>query len=221
MSTAYELQLQQQTTRRYFLLKIMLVASGILLLIVGTLGFYVTQPLFILRKSQPHQSVDPLRLETHVRAITESFGPRDESHPENLERIAAYIRHQFEQAQAQVSDQPFEVDGKTYRNVIAQFGPDTKERIVVGAHYDTAGPHPGADDNASGLAGLLELAHLLSRETLHLKVELVAYPLEEPPYFRSEEMGSAVHASILIARGSEGACHVFTGNDRVLHGCRR
>jgi Zn-dependent M28 family amino/carboxypeptidase len=89
------------------------------------------------------------------------------------------------------------VDGKSYRNVIAQLGPDTAERIVVGAHYDTAGPLPGADDNASGVAGLIELAHLLGKQQLPMRVELVAFTLEEPPYFRTTGMGSSVHAESL------------------------
>jgi Zn-dependent M28 family amino/carboxypeptidase len=74
-------------------------------------------------------------------------------------------------------------------------------RIVVGAHYDTAGPHPGADDNASGVAGLLELARLLDGADLARPVELVGYPLEEPPYFSTSKMGSAVHARSLREQG--------------------
>ncbi len=85
--------------------------------------------------------------------------------------------------------------------MLAQFGPDTKERIVVGAHYDAAGPYPGADDNASGVAGLIELAHLLGKATLPLRVELVAFTLEEPPHFATFQMGSAVHAASLKKQG--------------------
>ncbi len=56
---------------------------------------------------------------------------------------------------------------------------------------------PGADDNASGVAGLLELARLLQQQTPWIGVQLVAYASEEPPFFRSDEMGSAVHAASL------------------------
>jgi Zn-dependent M28 family amino/carboxypeptidase len=62
-------------------------------------------------------------------------------------------------------------------------------------------PLPGADDNASGVAGLLELAPLLSNSEFPIQVELVAYTLEEPPFFRSEAMGSAVHAASLKRQG--------------------
>jgi Zn-dependent M28 family amino/carboxypeptidase len=145
--------------------------------------------------------VDPRRLEAHVRMLSETLAPRDAGHPENLDRVAAHIHGAFEQAGGRVADQPYRVGATTYRNVVADFGPASKERIVVGAHYDTAGPYPGADDNASGVAGLIELAGLLAGSDPPLTVELVAYTLEEPPYFRSEQMGSAVHAKSLKAAG--------------------
>jgi hypothetical protein len=149
--------------------------------------------------------VDPARLEAHVRALAETFVPRDAAHPENLDRAAAYIRRELAAAGGRVEDQQFQAGGATYRNVIARFGPGTRERIVVGAHYDAAGPYPGADDNASGVAGLIELARLLGtsagKSALKTQVELVAFTLEEPPYFASSAMGSAVHAQSLRRQG--------------------
>jgi Zn-dependent M28 family amino/carboxypeptidase len=141
--------------------------------------------------------VDPARLEAHVRKLSVELGPRDESHIENLDRVAAYIKNEFSQTTALVSEQPYRVQGKSYRNVIAQFGPESAERIIVGAHYDSAGPLPGADDNASGVAGLIELARLLGQKPPPLRVELVAFTLEEPPYFGTTGMGSSVHAESL------------------------
>lgn len=153
------------------------------------------------KRAAAEPRTQPARLEAHVRTLVESFGSRDEGHPENLERVAAWIHGELERAGGTVTDQPFQVRGATYRNVSALFGPDTRDRIVVGAHYDTAGALPGADDNASGVAGLLELARLLGTSALKKRVELVAYPLEEPPYFASAEMGSAFHARALKAQG--------------------
>lgn len=146
-------------------------------------------------------AVDPARLEAHVRALCERFSPRDYLHPENLDRAAAYLRAELEAAGGRVSEQPYEVGGLRYRNVIAVFGPEQGERLVVGAHYDTAGEQVGADDNASGVAGLLELAVLLGKSPPKRRVDLVAYSLEEPPFFRSEHMGSAVHARSLKEAG--------------------
>ncbi len=129
------------------------------------------------------------------------FTPRDETHPENLDRAAAWIRRELEEAGGRVEDQPFKARGAIYRNAIAHFGSETHDRIVVGAHYDAAGPYPGADDNASGVAGLLELARLLGETPPPLHVELVAFTLEEPPSFTSPAMGSAFHVASLKERG--------------------
>ena len=90
-----------------------------------------------------------------------------------------------------------EARGKEFKNVICGFGPEEAPRIVVGAHYDVCGEQEGADDNASGVVGLLELARLLTGQELKVRVELVAYSLEEPPNFRSENMGSYIHAKSL------------------------
>ena len=73
-----------------------------------------------------------------------------------------------------------------------------EERIVVGAHYDVCGNQEGADDNASGVVGVLELARMLHQEKTNYQIEFVAYTLEEPPYFRSEQMGSYIHAKSLV-----------------------
>src|SRR5262245_54992506 len=202
MISSYENKLQKRAGRRKLPLKIMLYILAAAVLLIVALCLYMTQPLIWIANVSSPISVDPARLEIHVRALSESFVPRDESHPENLDRCAAYIRREFESAHARVSEQPFIVDGKTYRNVIAQFGPETKEVVVVGAHYDTDGPLPGADDNASGVAGLLELARLLGAAQLPVRVELVAYTLEELPFFRSEQMGSAMHAKALKREGA-------------------
>lgn len=139
----------------------------------------------------------PDRLQTHARALAEEFIPRDAEHPSNLDRVATYIQTQFEQHVPRVEFQPYSVGSMTVRNVRAFIGPSTADRIVVGAHYDAAGPYPGADDNASGVAGLLELARLLDGNALSTLVELVSYPLEEPPFFGTDRMGSAVHANAL------------------------
>ncbi|NOT55181.1 MAG: M28 family peptidase [Deltaproteobacteria bacterium] len=173
-----------------------LVVCGVVLLLLLT-WVWGTQPLFFTVERPPLPPVSPAQLATHVRMLSETFFPRDITHPDNLDRAATYIRHAFERARGRVSEQPYTVAGRTYRNVLALFGPDTKERIVVGAHYDTAGIRPGADDNASGVAGLIELASLLRETSLPLCVELVAFTLEEEPHLHHAPMGSAVHATSL------------------------
>ena len=192
----------QQTDQGFSTVWLLVVSVGMLILGVA-LWALVTQPTLSAEKVPPGSvpAVDPARLEVHVRMLSEEFFPRNEGHPENLDRVAAYIRKEFEQANGGVSYQSYDVQGKTYHNVIALFGADTKERIVVGAHYDAFEELPGADDNASGVAGLIELAYLLGNTSLPMPVELVAYTLEEPPHFRTGNAGSAVHAASLKKEG--------------------
>ncbi len=167
--------------------------------VAAALGWWL-RPLPAPPSCEPG-TVDAERMKTHVRALSETFHPRDHTHPENLDRAAEYIADQLKRARGQVELQPYRVKDIEYRNVIAHFGPETPERIVIGAHYDTAGPLPGADDNGSGVAGLLELATLLGQKPPPVRVELVGFTLEEPPYFRTEHMGSRVHAKALRQAG--------------------
>ena len=138
-------------------------------------------------------------LRDRVEALCGRYSPRDWQHREQLEACAAYIAAQFAEAGAAVEFQPVMVGRKAYRNVIGRFGAGQRPRIILGAHYDTCGEQPGADDNASGVAVLVEVARLLGRSPTPQPVDVVAYVLEEPPFFRTDQMGSAVHAKRLAA----------------------
>ena len=93
---------------------------------------------------------------------------------------------------------------RDYKNIIASFGDRAKPVLVIGAHYDSCEKHPAADDNASGVAGLVEIARLLKiRSPKNISVQLVAYSTEEPPFFGGDEMGSFVHAQSLKAQGTD------------------
>jgi Zn-dependent M28 family amino/carboxypeptidase len=149
--------------------------------------------------------------------LSEELYPRSFDRPKTLEAAASYVRTQFTAAGANVEDQAFSVDGQRYRNIIARFGPPEGPLLVIGAHYDSYGNQaqgesfplgydvtthtPGADDNASGIAGLLELARLLTLVPPRIGVELVAFTLEEPPHFRTEAMGSVQHARRMRSSG--------------------
>lgn len=142
-------------------------------------------------------------LQRHVEFLTALDPPRSAAHPDSLDRAAAYIAVELKGAGGRVVDQPFGVEDTTFRNVRAFFGPETGPRLVVGAHYDVCEDLPGADDNGSGTAVLLALAHLLGDADLDQCVELVAFSLEEPPHFASYDMGSARHAELLVEEGTE------------------
>lgn len=142
------------------------------------------------------------RLRAHLTFLTTTPQPRNYQHVAVLDTVAAYLGRHLKAAGARVEDQPYVADGSTYRNVIGSFGPTAGPRIIIGAHYDVCGNQPGADDNGSGVAALLELARLLGQESkLPGRIDLVAYSTEEPPYFRTPQMGSYVHAKSLHDAG--------------------
>jgi len=182
---------------------VLLVFVAVVVFLLIVVWFQVTQPVLAGKSTEIEVEVDPARLERHVRMLSERFVPRDYSHTDNLDSVAAYIRTEFEQTNGRVVEQTYFVDSLVYRNVILQMGDDTAERIIIGAHYDAFAELPGADDNASGVAGLIELAHMLDGSSVPLTVELVAYTLEEPPFFRTGQMGSAIHANHLREQGIE------------------
>lgn len=185
------------TLIRKFIRSVLRILAGVAV-VLGLIWVVLAQPSCRWNAASD-QRVDPARLQAHVVALSKEFRPRDFRHPENLDRCAGYIARHFEQAGAAVEFQPFTVAGREYRNVIARFGTGPGPRVIVGAHYDACGDMPGADDNASGVAALIELAFLLGRQPAARNVELVAYSLEEPPTFRTDSMGSAVHARSVAA----------------------
>lgn len=187
-----------------------LLSSLLWAVVLGVLAAIMLQPGCACYPAS-QQTVSPDRLRDHVNVLAFENAPRHYLKLWNLDACARYISDHFVKAGARVSEQRFKTEGNsqsaeqvrknTYRNIIASFGPDNGSRIVVGAHYDTCGETPGADDNASGVAGLIELAYLLGRTELKQRVDLVAYTLEEPPFFGSSDMGSARHARSLQEEG--------------------
>jgi Zn-dependent M28 family amino/carboxypeptidase len=177
----------------------------------------LSQPLVTPVPSSP-PAVDAARLAAHVKKLSVDLYPRSFEQFDHLEGAALYILAQLRESGATVSVQEVKVQEATYKNIIARFGPATGPLMVIGAHYDSYGDAsratnergfssqthtPGADDNASGVAGLLELARLLGRKPQARAIELVAWTLEEPPNFRSANMGSAWHAKALKAAGRD------------------
>jgi len=148
---------------------------------------------------------DPTALKQHVEKLVVEFSPRDWTSPQ-LPKAADYIESEFrkltsETVSISVTPQKFSAEGLEFMNIVAQFGDQHDSPVVVGAHYDVFGELPGADDNASGVAGLLEIGRLLAHTAVKVPVTLVAYTLEEPPIWATESMGSVVHARSLKEQG--------------------
>jgi Zn-dependent M28 family amino/carboxypeptidase len=151
------------------------------------------------QNAYPDMKINEVYLKETIEALTTIRPYRNSENPGSLRKAAAYIQQRFLEYDLKTEEQEFEAEGNRYFNVIATLGPEKAERIVIGAHYDVCDEQSGADDNASGIAGLLEIARLLSVSGRNLKYryDFVAYALEEPPFFATKQMGSYMHARSL------------------------
>ncbi|MDF1812277.1 MAG: M28 family peptidase [Verrucomicrobiales bacterium] len=186
---------------RRWLLGLLIFLFTVLAGIFGFVWIFLAQPGF---RSGPasDKTVSSSALERHVRVLSEDFIPRNAAHIGNMNRTADYIKSEFEKAgTGRITEQWYETGSYRYRNVSLLLGDPEKQRIVIGAHYDAFGRFPAADDNASGVAGLIELAKLIAANPVDVTVELVGYPLEEPPYFGTSQMGSWQHVAHLQKSG--------------------
>lgn len=168
------------------------------------LGILLTGPVAVRIPSfELDPEISPTRLRKTVEKLCFEFSPRSYRHPANLDAAADWIAEQFRMAGLEIEFQEYDVDGTRFRNVIARRpGNDPDAGVdVIGAHYDAYDAFPGADDNASGIAVLLELVRTLPGDP-HRRTQLfVAFCTEEPPYFGTQQMGSHVFAQRLVDRG--------------------
>ncbi|TAL30662.1 MAG: M28 family peptidase [Spirochaetes bacterium] len=135
--------------------------------------------------------------------LSNSLGERTLRKYENLAAASTYIANRFAQFGHIPIEEGYRVDDKRVHNIIADIpGKDPSRGLVlIGAHYDTISDTPGADDNASGIAGLLEVYRLLSAGSYARTIRFIAFTLEEPPHFSGDTMGSMVSAKNSRDRG--------------------
>jgi Peptidase family M28 len=147
-------------------------------------------PRILLGRSELDILRDALR--EHIDALAVDIGPRTPSSPGSLVRAANYIHSVFEDAGLSAREQNYQYYDQRVTNVLATV-PGTAEGsayYVIGAHYDTAPGTPGADDNASAVAVMLELAGRLRQARLKAPVLFAAFALEEPPAHLTGHQGS-------------------------------
>ncbi len=145
-------------------------------------------------------------LKLHVEKVSSLVG-RNADNLEILNKAAQYITDEWTQQGYKIKEQKYKVKNQQgeyveVKNLVISYNDKedpSQKTIVVGAHYDVWSNLSGADDNASGVAGLLELTRLVKEQNpkLDSRIEFVAYTLEEPPFFDTEEMGSFIHAKSL------------------------
>ncbi len=162
--------------------------------------FFVILSLCLCNLSKGKAQSNKDSLFKHVVKLSTWPYARNFKHIEYLNKSASYIHDNFTVHCTRVFRQKFLVENQVVQNVIASFGPELAPRIIIGAHYDVFGEAPGADNNASGIAGLLELSRLLTKidKNLLYRIDLVAYTLGEPPFFNTKDMGSYHHALSLV-----------------------
>ncbi len=175
----------------------------VLLLVTSAALFLIVNPI-LSKRNNKNINVSKENLFKHVKFLTDLNPPRNAFNIESLNKAAEYIYNHFKVYCENTYYQIYRVGETEYKNVICEFG-SGESIIVIGAHYDVCCEQPGADDNASGVAGLLEIARLISEEKPNLKnrIQLVAYTLEEPPFFSTSQMGSYIHAERLYRNGEK------------------
>lgn len=144
-------------------------------------------------------------LQKHVEVLSKEIGERNYIRYESLNQAAAYIERTFREFGYHPESQFYDWQGRKYRNIFVTRSGDSipEEIIVVGAHYDSVIGTPGADDNASGVAGLLELARFFADLEPKRTVRFAAFTNEEPPFFRTRNMGSRIFAGEARQKGEK------------------
>ena len=140
-----------------------------------------------------------------VETLAGEYPSRHGSNPRVLNGAASFIEKAFTSLGYQVQSKWYESEGRQVRNMVVEKSGQNPAHsiIVIGAHYDTVVGTPGADDNATGVAGLIELSRLLKEYKNKRTIRFVAFPHEEPPYFFTHHMGSRQYARNLKESGEK------------------
>lgn len=155
------------------------------------------------RRAAEERSLE--RIRGHVERLAGEIGERNLFRPASLDEAARYIEAEWRRQGYEVVPQRYGAEGRACANLEATRPGEARpgEILLVGAHYDTVMGSPGANDNASGVAALLEIARLFTRLRPAATVRFVAFVNEEPPFFMTPEQGSVVYADAARARGDD------------------
>ena len=175
---------------------------AIALIICLTIGWW--QMIYVPGKSyrgelpplNKQEAILANELKTHVTMLAETIGERNFVAYSNLVKSANYLKSSFRELGYKVQEQNYQIDGNLYQNLSVEIpGSKTPEEIIViGGHYDSVNGSPGANDNATGSAGVLVLAKIFKNTIPEKTLRFVLFVNEEPPFFWTENMGSFVYA---------------------------
>ena len=163
-------------------------------------SYMVAMPGKSYSGSPPQFSLEELKaavnLHKDVNYLAGTIGERNLDRYKNLQDASQYIEDSFKALGYKVEEQEYAVGNLKPKNISAEIRGTSspQEIVIVGAHYDSVYGSPGADDNGSGVAALLEIARELQHTTPARTIRLVAWVNEEPPNFQTPTMGSWVYA---------------------------
>jgi hypothetical protein len=171
-------------------------------LLVGLVWVWRMTSMPLKSYNQPLQPISDdesqlaTRLSAHVKYLSETVGERNLSRPGSPQAVTDYLKDVLKKAGYTAKECTYSVGDDWASNIEASLiGSDNRAGlIIVGAHYDSVRGTVGADDNATGVAGVLELARMLQGSKLKRTVRFVLFVNEEPPYFQTDTMGSVVYA---------------------------
>jgi len=167
-----------------------------------------------------------VNLRKHVTFLAAKIGERNLDRYENLQAAATYVEDVFKSLGYAPQEQEYVVQGLKAKNISVELkgGSLSQEIVVVGAHYDSVHGSPGADDNGSGVAALLEIARQLKNTEASRTIRLVAFVNEEPPNFQTPAMGSWVYTKRshqlnekIVAAISLETVGMYTGEENSQH----
>ncbi|MDR4495747.1 MAG: M28 family peptidase [Nitrospirales bacterium] len=144
-------------------------------------------------------------LRRHVTMLAGEIGERNLSYYDKLQLAVDYIKTRFQKSGYVVRSQEYQVEGRICENIEVEVRGTRhpEEILLIGAHYDSVKGSPGANDNATGVAAVLELARIFSQVPSSRTLRFVAFVNEEPPFFQTPDMGSWVYAQRSRERGEQ------------------
>ena len=190
--------------------KMIFYAFIILLILAAILAYPVLKVRWFapaISPSRPDSGLhgDASRLYEHVHHLSVRIGSRSFYEYGRIEEAKKYLRSTLEGMGYQPELQEYEYDGRIFSNIIVSIGGIRKsgETVIIGAHYDTVQGTPGADDNASAVAILLEICRSLKKDVPSRTLKLIFFVLEEPPLYNTKAMGSFIYAGAAKRRGED------------------
>lgn len=182
----------------YITLVVLLTASYLVYTLVKVRTTPSTKPI-----TMAEQHLLPLY--RHIETLSVRIGSRSVFEYEKLTAAGDYIADELRSMGYRPETQDYLYQDRTFRNIIVTIHgrKAPEEVIIIGAHYDTVFSTPGADDNASGVAALLEMCRILRNDEPGRTLKLIFFTLEEPPIFRSPYQGSVVYARAARQRGEK------------------